>query len=650
MSGGSHTTIASFPPLVSDDVAGGRRVSPTNDFIRFEKSEINQSIPERFQQQVRKYPANIAIKANGQTATYLQLNQAANQIGRAILAPGNNSNSAVGLLLEKSVSMIAAMLGVLKTARAYVPLDPVHPASRLGRILDDAETELLITNNRFLPLAQQLCLNGRRLLNIDEDHSHFSIEDINIPIAPETPCYILYTSGSTGEPKGVVQNHRNVLHNMMRHTNSLHLCAQDRFAVFASCATAQSVTGIYGSILNGGAIYPFDVREEGFRGLADWLIQNEITIYHSSASVFRNFAEILSGAEDFSKLRILKLSSDSVSKRDVALCQQHFSPNCIFVNTLASTESGVVRDYMMNKDTVMRGNFVPVGFPFDDMRVRLLDDAGQEVGVDTVGEIFIESAYLSPGYWRRPDLTNRVFSPSPTTEGQRVYRSGDLGRIDREGCLTFVGRKDSRVKIRGFTVEIGEVEAALRNLPEIADVAVAAQDSGGELRLVAYVVPSQRSDLSVTTVRKRLSEMLPEFMIPSLFVTMEAMPRTAAGKLDRSSLPAALASRPLLDTPLVAARTTLEGDVAALWMEVLGIFPVGVTDNFFDLGGTSLKVAQVLARIQQGYGTNVSMQTFFDTPTVAGLVAAIVNKKVAKLDHADATRLLLDVAGSRTSP
>lgn len=642
----SLSTTASLPPPPLGGVARSAPVSPTNEFIRFEKSEVDQSIPERFQEQVRKYPNHVAVRTKDQTATYGELNQAANRIGRAILARGKKPTSAVGLLLEKNVPVIAAMLGTLKAARVYVPLDPVHPASRLGHILDDAETELIVTNNRFLSLARQLAQNGRQLLNVDEDYSGFSGEDIGLPVASDAPCYILYTSGSTGEPKGVIQNHRNVLHNIMRHTNSLHLCAQDRFALFASCATAQSVTGIYGSLLNGAAVYPFDVREEGFTGLARWLAQNEITVYHSSASVFRNFAEFLSGGEDFSKLRVLKLSSESVSKRDVELCQKHFSAECIFVNTLASTESGVVRDYLMDKNTIIRGNMVPVGFPFDDMRVQLLDEAGQEVGVDAVGEICIESAYLSPGYWRRPELTSRAFSPSPAAEGQRIYRSGDLGRIDRDGCLTYVGRKDSRVKIRGFTVEIGEVEAALRNLADIAEVAVMAQDFGGERHLVAYVVPIQKLVLSPTNLRRHLSEVLPEFMIPSLFVTLEELPRTAAGKLDRAALPPPQAFRPMLDTPLVAARTPLEKDVAALWMEVLGISTVGVNDNFFELGGTSLKAAQVLARIQRLYDMDVSMQSFFDRPTVVGLAQAMVHKKAEGIDQADVVRFLDELAGS----
>ena len=642
----SRLSTASLPPPSLRGVAQPTRVCPTNEFIRFEKRDVDQSIPERFQQQARKYPNHVAIKTNGKTATYSELNETANQIGRAILARSKDETSTIALLLEKSVPMIAATLGTLKAARVYVPLDPAHPASRLSKILDDAETELIVTNNRFLSLARQLAHGGRQLLNVDEDLSDFSGGDISLPIAPDTPCYILYTSGSTGEPKGVVQNHRNVLHNIMLHTNSLHLCAQDRFAVFASCAVAQSVTGIYCALLNGAAIYPFDVREEGFTGLARWLTQNEVTIYHSSVSVFRNFGESLSGGDDFSKVRVVKLSSEPASKREVELCQKHFSADCIFVNTLASTEAGAVRQYMMDRNTIIRGNIVPVGFPLDDVRVLLLDEGGQEVGLDAVGEICIESPYLAPGYWRRPELTARAFSPSPTTEGQRIYRSGDLGRMDREGCLTYLGRKDSRVKIRGFAVEIAEVEAALRSIPDLADGAVVARESAGELRLIGYVVPRPDLDLSPTSIRKSLSEMLPEFMIPSLFVALDKMPRTAAGKLDRSALPAPQASRPMLDTPLVAARTRLEKDVAALWMEVLGISPVGTNDNFFELGGTSLKAAQVLARIQRAYELDVSMHSFFESPTVAGLARAVVNKKAETIDQLDVRRLLHDVTGS----
>jgi amino acid adenylation domain-containing protein len=641
-------------PRALGDVVEGTPVTATREFVRFEKNEIEQSIPERFERQVRKYSNQVAIKANGQSATYSELNRTANQIGRGILAQCKGSANAVGLLLEKSVPMMAAMLGALKAARTYVPLDPAHPAARLGHILDDAETELIVTNNRFLSFAQPMARDGRRLLNVDEDVSGFSSGDIGLPVNPDAPCYIIYTSGSTGEPKGVVQNHRNVLHNIMRHTNSLRLCAADRLTLLASCATGQAVTGIYGALLNGASVYAFDVKEEGFTRLAAWLAENEITVYHSSASVFRNFAESLSGDEDFSTLRFIKLGSEPVSKREVELFRKNFASGCVLVNTLSSTEAGPVRQYMMansagsdgNVAGNMAGNIVPVGFPLDDLRVRLLDQAGEEVGVDAVGEICIESPYVSPGYWRRPELTSRSFSPSPAAEGQRIYRSGDVGRMDREGCLTYLGRKDSRVKIRGFAVEIAEVEAALRSIAGISDMAVVAQDCGNEQRLVAYVVPRQGLTLSVTTMRKHLSGLLPEFMIPSVFVTLEVLPRTPGGKIDRSALPTIQVSRPGLDTPLVNARTPFEQSVAALWMDVLGISPVGVNDNFFELGGTSLKAAQVLSRLQRAYDMDVSMRSFFESPTVAGLAQAAVHKKAEGMDQADVLRFLHELTGS----
>jgi amino acid adenylation domain-containing protein len=646
MQGDSLHPTADLPTSPMGDVALRTRVHATNQFIRFELNGIDQSIADRFQQQVRKYPHHVAIKSKDQTITYLELNQFANQISRAILAQCKNETGVIGLLLEKNVAMIAAMLGVLKAAKVYVPLDPAHPASRLAAILEDAETGIIITNNRFLSLAQQLAHDGRQVLNIDEDHSTFSVDDIGLPIAPDAPCYIIYTSGSTGEPKGVVQNHRNVLHNIKRHTNSLHLCASDRMTLLASCATGQAVTGIYGALLNGAALYPFDVKEEGFTPLARWLAQNEITVYHSSATLFRTFGEFLSGEEDFSKLRFVKIGSEPVSKREVELYQKHFSADCILVNTLSSTETGAVRQYMMDKNTTIRASIVPVGFPFDGLRVRLLDESGQEAAVDAVGEICIESLYLSPGYWRKPELNSRTFSVSAGAEGRRIYRSGDLGRIDREGCLTYIGRKDSRVKIRGFTVEIGEVEVALRSVADIADLAVVAQYSGSEQRLVAYVVPRQRLELSPTAIRKHLSEMLPEFMIPSVYVSMKELPRTPAGKLDRSALPSPQATRPMLDTSLVAARTHLEERIAALWKDVLGVSPVGVNDNFFELGGTSLKAAQVLSRLHREYNADVSMRRFFEAPTVAGLAEALVHKNAEGNNPAEVLRFLQELCRS----
>jgi len=618
----------------------------TSEFVRFEKEEINQSIGDRFEQRVHKHPSNIAVKTRNQSVTYSELNKSANRIGRGILAQSRNEAKPVALLLEKNAAMIASMLGVLKAARVYVPLDPAHPRARLLQILDDSETELLITDNKHLPTAKGLEHSTRQVLNVDQVDSSISSDDIGLSVSPDAACYIIYTSGSTGEPKGVVQTHRNVLHNTMWHTNSLHLCAQDRLTLLASGATGQAVTDIYGATLNGATLHPFDIREDGLTWLASRLIENEITIYHSSTSVFRAFVDSLSGDEDFSRIRLIKLGGEPVSRKELDSFKKHFPAECKLVNTLSATETGAIRQHMMDASATISGEIAPVGLPVDDKRLLLLNDAGEEVELGSVGEICIESAYLARGYWRKPELTAAAFSVSPSAKGVRIYRSGDLGRMDGSGHLTYLGRRDSRLKIRGYTVEIAEIEAALRGIKGISEAAVVAHDYGIERRIAAYFIPERGIELSAGTLRKHMATVLPGFMIPSAFVYLESMPRTPNGKVDRRALPPPETSRPKLDADFIAPRTALEEKVAAIWVDVLGISPIGVRDNFFDLGGNSLMAAQVLSRLYRVFGSDVSMRNFFESPTVAAVVLTVVQNKAERISGANITRILDELAPS----
>ena len=296
-----------------------RRVGPTNAFIPFGKDQIEQSIPARFEQQVHRYPDRLAVKTRHDACTYEALNQAANRVARAILARRGEGEEPVALLLDHDIAIVAAIFGVLKAGKIYVSLDPALPIARLTSMLEDAQVGLIVTSNQYVSLVSALAQNGRPWLNMDALDASLSTENLGLSFPPDTLCCIHYTSGSTGQPKGVVQNHRNVLHAMMNFTNDMHICAHDRLALLHSYSFAASLTHVFGALLNGATLSPFNLREEGLMHLAPWLIEEGITVYYAGASVFRHFISTLTGEEQFPMLRLIRLVGESVTSRDVDL-------------------------------------------------------------------------------------------------------------------------------------------------------------------------------------------------------------------------------------------------------------------------------------------------------------------------------------------
>ena len=406
-------------------------------FVPFKKEEVEQSIPDRFEQQVSRFGDRLAITARNHRLTYEELNKAANRVARTVLARDEKGEKPTALLLEHGGPLITAMLGLLKAGKFYVPLDPLLPHGRSTSILEDSRAGFVITDDKNLELANRLAKKESMVINLDQIDSRMSDENLGLSVSPDTLSYIIYTSGSTGRPVGVVQNHRYVLHQGMRMTNALHLCAEDRLTLLASCSTAQAMTNIYNALLNGAALFPLNIRKEGLAHLGAWLIEKEITIYHSSATVFRYFVDTLTGKQAFPKLRLVKLGSEPVFARDLGLYTKYFPKDCIFVNALSSTETGTFCAYFFNKETPISESTVPVGYAVEDMEVSVLDDdGGMEAGFNHIGQIAIQSRYLSRGYWQRPDLTETKFLADSKGGDERIYLTGDLGRMMPDGCLT----------------------------------------------------------------------------------------------------------------------------------------------------------------------------------------------------------------------
>ena len=600
------------------------RVDPTNAFTPFQKEETEQSIPQRFEQQVSRYPDRLAVKTRSHQLTYAALNKVANRVARALLAQRGERSEAIALLLEHDAFMIGTILGVLKAGKVYVPMDPSFPYARNAYILEDSQASLIITNNKNHSLADSLSENRHSLINIDEMGPTLAGDNVDLSVSADSLAYILYTSGSTGQPKGVAQNHRNLLNVALRYTNGLQISVEDRLTLLQSYSVAGSVSNMLGALLNGASLFPYNVKEEGLTGLADWLVEEEITVYHSVPTVFRQFANTLTGKEEFPGLRLVRVGGEPVHAEDVQLYKKYFSSDSIFVNSYGASEAGSVLRYCVDKDTVINDAMVPVGYPLGDVEILLLDEDGRAAGFNQVGEIAIKSRYTSPGYWCRPDLTRETFITDPQDEGGRIYRTGDLGYMQADGCLVVTGRNDFRVKIRGFRIEVAEIELALRGLTKVKEAAVVAhEDQRGEKQLVAYVVPQPGQVPTISELRGFLRDKLPDYMVPSAFVVLDTLPLTPNGKLDRLALPAPDLTRPELDTDFVAPRNALEEQLASIWVEVLGVTRVGVYDDFFELGGHSLRATQLVSRVREVFQVELPLLSLFEEPTIAGLAERI---------------------------
>ncbi|MGH7796363.1 MAG: non-ribosomal peptide synthetase [Candidatus Binatia bacterium] len=528
----------------------------------------------------------------------------------------------MAVLMDQGAGMIIALMGVLKAGKIYVPLDPSNSAESLHSILVDCQTKCIVTNNAHRPQRAR----GAQIIHIEELDAKLCTDNLGLALTPDTLSSIIYTSGSTGVPKGVLEDHKYILRIIRAYSEDVEISPNDKLILLFSLASNGSLGNLFGALLNGATIHCRDLKKGEVARLATWLRQERITIYYSSASVFRKFVETLQDGEVFPDVRIVQLSAEPILPGDVELCRRHFASKCIFINRFGTTEVGPFLQYRLELTTPFMGDVLPVGFPINGMRVYLVDDEGRDVGPNTIGQLVVQSRYLSLGYWDRPELTATKFLPDREGGDQRLYLTGDLGRMTADGCFFHVGRTDFQVKIRGYRVNTGEVEMIMLAHAGIKQVAVLSRTGkNNETCLVAYYVPAQNATSTGAKLRAYLRERLPEYMVPSAFVKLDALPTAPSGKVDRCAL-ASLENIEMESAVLfVASRTPIEATLAKVWMQILGTERVGIHDNFLELGGHSLNAFQIIARVREIFGVELSIQSFIDvnSATVAAMAELI---------------------------
>jgi amino acid adenylation domain-containing protein len=592
---------------------------PSGTFVEFRKEEIEQSITERFEKIVSQYPERIAINAKTQTLTFDALNKAANHVAWTIYDHFGGQSEPIMLLCEHGAAAIVSCLSILKSGKFFLAVDPSYPLDRIAHIFEDSKAQTILTDSKHLSLAKELTNARGSLINVDVLANDILHDNLCLPISPDHPAQIVYTSGSTGQPKGLLRNHRRLLHSTMILINGGRICPDERILALHNLGFAAGIGEILKGLLSGATVFPFDIKKEGVSVLADYILQHGITYFASSPSTFRYFINELSENQIFPSVRLIAFTGERLSSREVNSYKRHFSDQCLLVNRLANSETGTLCRYFIDKQTQITTGIVPVGYAVDDKEVLLIDDAGKEAGVNQVGEIVVRCHYFMPEYWNCRESTNLKFLPDPRGGDQVVFCTGDLGRMLPDGCLIYLGRKDFEVKIRGYKVALTEIEIALEKHPNVSNAAVVAWDrEDREQYLAAYVVLRDNQKLTITELRSFLQDNLADYMIPSIFMFLDSLP-LANGKLDRKALPKPDDIRPNLSQQYVHSRNEIEQSLVRIWEELLKVHPVGVHDNFFDLGGHSLLLSAVHNKLRGLSKQDISIIDVLSHPTISSL-------------------------------
>jgi len=592
--------------------------------------KVTESLAVLFARQVAARPEAAAVVYEEERLSYRELDERGNQVAQRLRRMGVGAETIVGLCLPRSVGMIVGLLGIVKAGGAYLPLDGSYPDERLRYMVADADARVVLTSAAE---RERVVRWGVETLCLDQ-WEEFAEESVSAPASEATTAnlaYVIYTSGSTGKPKGVQVEQRSLINHSQAIAQAYDLRVTDRVLQFTSLSFDVAAEEIFPSLLHGAAVILNSAGSPAsMTDFLKFIDDADITVLNLPSPFWHELVSELTISHLTlpESLRLVIAGSDSVLPEKLSRWHELVGQRIEWRNAYGPSEATITTTIYQPPaaSDKLALHSVPIGRPITNTRIHVLDQALKPLPVGVRGELYIGGAGLARGY-TQPHLTAERFIPDPYSpaEGARLYRTGDLGRLLPDGNIEFVGRVDQQIKLRGYRIELSEVEAALKSETGVAEAVVLLKEDGpGDKRLVAYLLAQdENASLSATSLRASLKEKLPEYMIPTSFVELGEMPLTASGKLDRQRLASAGAERLGPDSKFVAPSKPTEELLCGLWAEVLKVERVGINDNFFELGGHSLLATQVVSRVRETFGVELQLRSLFEAPTVRGLAVVV---------------------------
>jgi len=639
LAGGDGRTLAQLEVLPADERQ--RIVFDWNDTSR--EFPDQSCIHEPFEARADLTPSARALEMNGVGLTYHELDERANRLAHALRARGAKPGTYVGVCLSRGFDLVSSLLGVAKSGAAYVPLDPLYPRERLAFMLSDTQAPFVITEQRYRDLFDVPVL----LIDAPDGIAEIASRPVWRPeriCSPSDICYAIFTSGSTGAPKGVVLCHRAVVNTFDWVTRTFGLNPDDRLLFVTSPCFDLSVYDTFGVLGAGGTVVIAssellaDAQE-----LAHAIVEQRITVWDSAPAALQRLVPFIPASSKRAPLRLVMLSGDWIPITLPGTLREAF-PGVQIKSLGGATEAAIWSNWFPIDEIDPRWNSIPYGKPIQNSRYHVLDERLQPVPIGVAGDLYIGGTCLANGYLNRDELTQERFISDPFRHGERLYKTGDLARYFEDGNLEFLGRADFQVKIRGFRVEMGEVEAVLREASGVREVVCAAHDdASGQKSLIAYVVAEDGALLNEDDLKAFAAAKLPDFMIPAQVMLLSSMPLSQNGKLDRKALPSP-GSLVHADS-YVAPRTELERNMVMVWEDVLQRRPIGIREDFFKLGGHSLLAVMLVSRAKAQLGIDIPLSRMMDRPTIESLVQSILRPSSAPSNKGHL--MVLSAAGGR---